>query len=184
MGEVIHFPVKVGRAVRPAEPVTDIQRRPLRDALDWQSTIIQECRRARDINPSLVAFLKGTGLLSRCSFFATDETGGPLRFRFIGRPAINTLGAAWARSVLGEPEDADPHSTFAEDIARQYAEAIDGGEPVVNEVEARGIGQPFAFRQVLIGWRCGPRRAVLSACQMRDEAPRGLRPDRTAAHAA
>ncbi|MBP2302497.1 hypothetical protein [Azospirillum picis] len=162
-----------------------VQRRTVRQALDWQQAIVGEARRYPHGSPDLVRYLKDSGLLPRCSFLSSEQNGGPLLFRFIGRPALDTLGEAWGRMVLGKPEVEDPHCDFSAAIAREYAEAIESGEAVVNEVSVTGIGRPFSFSHALVGWRQGQHRAILSAVKMHDVAgPRSLRPVETASDAA
>ncbi|MBK3797850.1 hypothetical protein GAY33_01095 [Azospirillum brasilense] len=179
---ILRFPQ---RAVQAPAVEVKIDRHRIADALDWQQAIIAEARRYPGGSPALVRWLRETGLLAQCSYFSTDPEGGPLRFRFIGRPALDTLGEAWGRMMLGRPENEDPHDIFAAAISHQYLEAIDGGGAVYNEIAVTGIGQPFSFTHALIGWQIGARRAVLSAVKMHDVAgPRLHRPVGTASDAA
>lgn len=179
---IIAFP---GRQAPQRSTEVMIQRSRLVDALDWQQTIIAEARRYPGGGPALIRWLWNSGLLDRCSYFSTAPEGGPLLFRYIGRPALDTLGEAWGRTVIGKPENEDPHDAFAAAISEQYAMAIESGEPVVNEIRVTGIGKPFSFCHALIGWKEGPRRAVLSAVKMHDvQGPRRLLPVETASHAA
>ncbi|MBK3735702.1 hypothetical protein GAY29_21890 [Azospirillum brasilense] len=184
MMTVLRFPQT---AIQPPPVEVDVRiaRHRTADALDWQQAIIAEARRYPGGSPALIRWLRETGLLAQCSYFSTDSDGGPLRFRYIGRPALDTLGEAWGRMMLGRPENEDPHDIFAAAISRQYAEAIEGGEAVYNEISVTGIGQPFSFTHALIGFQAGTRRAVLSAVKMHDVAgPRSHRPVETASNAA
>lgn len=184
MNVIVPFPKSTNAQWLPRCEV-HVDRQTVGSALDWQQAIIGECRRHDGPSPEIVQFLKKSGLLNRCCYLASDVDGGPLKFRFIGRPALDTLGEAWGRMVLNRPEVEDPHCDFSMAIARQYAEAIETGEPLVNEIAVTGIGRPFSFVHALIGWQCGRQRAILSAVKMHDVAgPRRLHPVGIAAHAA
>lgn len=161
MTTIVQFPAPEARHARPAPEIT-ITRQPVNRAADWQEAIAQECRRHRRLTPAVFAFLRTTGLLSRCTFLAS-EPGGPLTFRFIGVPTLTVLGTAWARGVLHQPDEADPHADFAAAIGEQYADAIESGDIVFNTIAVQGIGQGFRYTHMLAGWTEHGRRAVLSA---------------------
>lgn len=164
---VLPFPV-ARPLLRRAPPTVIIDRQRLRRAADWQLAIVDECRRHRSLNPSLVAYLKGSGLLSRCTFLAAAP-GEPLVFRFIGQPTVSVLGTEWARRQLGQPEDSDPHRDFATSVGGQYHEAIESGEALYNRIVTRGVtASPFAYDHTLIGWTLpSGERALLSAITVR-----------------
>ncbi|MCW2244744.1 hypothetical protein M2352_000335 [Azospirillum fermentarium] len=145
-----------------ADPAVTIRRHPVRTAADWQQILARFWRAHRTLDPAVPGFLKDAGLLSRCTFLASGP-GGPLTFRHIGAPTLAVLGRGWGRAVLHQPDDADPHAGYARLIGAEYAEAIEGGEPVFNTVTVRGIGAGFSYSHLLAGWTGGDRRAVLSA---------------------
>jgi hypothetical protein len=179
------IPFRGGFAPPPTVCEVSVERQPLRLALDWQREIVRECGRHRVFNGQVVQFLEESNLLRRCSMLSTDVGGGPLKFRFVGRPALDTLGEAWGRMVLNKPEVDDPHCDFATAIGEQYVEAIESGEPLVNKISVTGVGQPFSFTHALIGWQTTSRRAILSAVKMHDVAgPRRMQPVQDVANAA
>ncbi|MBB3264069.1 hypothetical protein FHW79_001684 [Azospirillum sp. OGB3] len=157
---VLHFPDQGTR--RPAEVVIDTRRLTMRNAADWQQQIVAECRRQRTLTPAVFRFLKDSGLLSRCTFLASEGPADPLRFCYIGAPTVAVLGRAWARSVLDQPVDRDPHTEFARRVGAEYVEAMAGGEALVNRFSVAGLGRPFDYVQALFGWSDGGRRAVLA----------------------
>ena len=152
-----------GPAPRPATPEIEAQRLPMHAAADWQLAIVEECRRQRNLTPTVFRFLDGTGLLSRCTFMASEGPTDPLRFCYIGAPTLRVLGRAWGRSVLNQPVDMDPHEEFAHRVGAEYAEAMGAGEALFNRFAVTGLGRPFVYTQALFGWSEGGRRAVLSA---------------------
>ncbi|WP_448208580.1 hypothetical protein [Azospirillum sp. sgz302134] len=160
---VITFPIQDRGAARPASLDIEARRLAMTSAADWQQDIITECRRQRSLNPSVFAYLKDGGLLDRCTFLASEGPSDPLRFRYIGTPTLSVMGGAWGRSVIGQPEEVDPHSEFAHRIGLEYAEAIGGGEALFNRIAVTGLGRPFVYTQALFGWEDRGRRAVLSA---------------------
>lgn len=161
---ILTFPVEKRGAQRPAiQQETTIVRLTLTEAADWQRTIMAECRRQRVLTPSLPAFLKRAGLMELCTFLSSTGPGEPLVFRHLGVPTLSVLGRAWGRSVLNQPDEADPHVEFAHSIGAQYAESIGAGEAVFNRVTVSGVGRPFVYTHALFGWESKGRRAVLSA---------------------
>ncbi|TWA76875.1 hypothetical protein FBZ83_11716 [Azospirillum brasilense] len=161
---VISFPNQDRGARRPAssKDVT-IERRPIHAAADWQSWIVNECRTQKTLSPSIFSFLKGTGLLVRCTFLASDGPNSPLLFRYIGAPTVEFLGRAWARQQIGKPDLDDPHHAITEGIGPQYREAIEGGEPLFNQVTITGLSaDQKVYTHALYGWQDSGRRAVLS----------------------
>lgn len=165
MSTILTFPTKVrGATVRPAiRADVAVEHKPLRLCADWQSAIAEECRRQRILNPRVFEFLHTTGLLERCTFLATEVAGGPLVLRHIGMPTLTKLGRAWGRAMLGQPLEGSPHPEFAHSVEAQYSAAITSGELLLNRVEVHGIGAPFAYTHLLVGWEDSGRRAVLSA---------------------
>ncbi|MFC5358815.1 hypothetical protein [Azospirillum himalayense] len=161
---VLHFPDQGTR--RPAEVVIDTRRLTMRSAAEWQQQIVTECRRQRTLTPTVFRFLKGSGLLGRCTFLASEGPAEPLRFCYIGAPTVGVLGRGWARSVLDQPVDQDPHTEFACRVGLEYAEAIGAGEALFNRIAVAGVGRPFVYTQALFGWDDRGRRAVLSAIDM------------------
>jgi hypothetical protein len=158
---VLQFPMDRG-APRPVSPVIAVQRLTLDHAADWQLDILSECRRQKTLTPSMLTYLKRTGLLSRCTFLASLEPSSPLLFQYLGEGTLSVLGRAWGRSVLNQPEAADPHSEYAHRIGLQYVEAIGGGEALFNRISVTGLGRPFVYTQALYGWADNGRRAILS----------------------
>jgi len=148
------------------EDQTIIRPQPVRFACDWQRAIVQECQRHSGLNPTIKSYLEGNGFLTACTFLSTDDSGGPFCFRMIGRPAYSLLGIDWARSMLGRPENEDPHVGFAESVGAQYRAAVEGGEVMHNIVTTSTAAMFVTYSQVLIGWRCGSLRAVLSAVKL------------------
>ncbi len=163
---ILHFPDPTGTR-RLAEIVIDTRRLTKRSAADWQCQVIEECRRQRALTPAVFSFLKATGLLSRCTFLASEGPADPLRFHYIGAPTIGVLGRAWARSVLDQPVDQDPHTEFACRVGAEYAEAIASGEALFNSFSVTGLGRPFDYVQALFGWSDGGRRAVLACIDVK-----------------
>lgn len=168
MSTIIAFPtMDRGATVRPVIlPEVEVEHQPLRLCADWQADIAAECRRQRTLNPGVFHFLKSAGLLDRCTFCASDKPGGPLILRHIGVPTLEKLGRAWGRSMLGHPLDESPHAEFAHSVEAQYGAAISSGELLLNRVEVHGIGAPFAYTHLLVGWEDSRRRAVLSAIDL------------------
>ena len=152
-----------GAAPRPTALDIEAQRLPMGAAADWQRAIIEECRWQRTLSPSVFRFLEGAGLLSRCTFMASEGPAAPLRFCYIGAPTVGALGRAWARSVLNQPVDQDPHEEFAHRVGAEYAEAMGAGEALFNRFSVTGLGRPFVYTGAVFGWSEGGRRAVLSA---------------------
>ncbi|QCO00033.1 hypothetical protein D3093_32720 (plasmid) [Azospirillum argentinense] len=159
---VISFPNQDRGAQRPASPEFDVQRLTFADAADWQRAIIGECRRQRTLTPAVFSFLKAEGLIDRCTFLASEAPGDAIRFRYIGMPTLRVLGRAWGRSVIGQPEEVDPHSEFAHRVGLEYAEAIGAGEALFNRFSVTELGRPFVYTQALYGWEDRGWRAVLS----------------------
>ncbi|WP_448206500.1 hypothetical protein [Azospirillum sp. sgz302134] len=159
---VITFPMQDRGAMPPASLDIEAQRLTMTSAADWQQDIIAECRRQRSLNPAVFAYLKDGGLLDRCTFLASEGPSDPLRFRYIGTPTLSVMGRAWGRSVIGQPEEVDPHTEFAHRIGLEYAEAMTAGEGLFNHFVVTGLGRPFAFTHALYGWSDRGRRAVLS----------------------
>lgn len=147
-------------------PAIDVSRLPLSNAACWQMQIMTECRRQRKLTPSLPAWLKAQGLMTRCVFLSSDEPGEPLIFRYIGTPTLSVLGRAWGRANLNRPTDRDPHAEFAHRVGTEYTEAISAGEAVFNRVSVTGMGQPFVYTHALYGWESYGRRAILSAVDL------------------
>lgn len=159
---VLQFPTMDRGAQRPASQEFDVQRLTFADAADWQRAIIEECRRQRTLTPAVFSFLKAEGLIDRCTFLASEAPGAAIRFRYIGAPTLRVLGRAWGRSVIGQPEEVDPHSEFSRRVGLEYAEAIGAGEALFNRFSVTGLGRPFVYTQALYGWADRGRRAVLS----------------------
>jgi hypothetical protein len=167
MSTLLTFPTTDRGAQRPASlPEIGVTRQSIRRCADWQATIAEECRRQRTLNPRVFEFLKTSGLLERCTFLATDEPGGRLRFKYIGAPTLAKLGRAWGRSMLNHPLDESPHAEFSASVDAQYGDAIASGDLVLNRIDVHGIGQPFAYTHLLVGWEDKGRRAVLSAIDL------------------
>lgn len=152
-----------GAAARPTLHL-QISRQRCGTMADWQAAIVAECRRHRTLCRPVFDFLKGSGLLTRCTFLASDTPDGPLVFRHIGAPTLSVLGRAWGRAMLNQPTEDDPHTEFSASINAQYASAI-AGEVVHNRIVMLGPwadGKPYTH--ALYGWRADDgRRAVLSA---------------------
>lgn len=159
---ILQFPPERG-AMRPAPTDVTVERLCLHSAAEWQQDILAECRRRRVLTPDLFNWLDDRGLLDLCTVLATMEANTPLLFRRIGGPTLQKLGRAWGRSMLGQPEAADPHHDYAHRIGLEYIEAIGCGEALFNRVSVTGIGKPFVYSQALYGWEVGGRRAILSA---------------------
>lgn len=157
---ILHFPDQ--GVPRSAEIAIDTRRLTMRNAADWQQQIVAECRRQRTLTSAVFRFLKDSGLLSRCTFLASEGPADPLRFFYIGAPTIAVLGRAWARSVLDQPVEQDPHTEFARRVGAEYIEAMAGGEALVNRFSVAGLGRPFDYVQALFGWSEGGRLAVLA----------------------
>ena len=147
-------------------PSIDVKRMTLGLAADWQRDLMAECRQQRSLSPAVFTYLRSRGILERCVFLASMEARTPLLFRYLGGSTLRVLGRRWGESVLNQPEDADPHSEFAHYIGLQYAEAIEGGEALVNRISVAGVGHPFVYTQALFGWEDSGRRAVLSAVEV------------------
>ena len=162
---VLQFPTMVRGAQRPAssQDVT-IERLPIHAAADWQSWIINQCRYQKTLSPSVFSFLKGAGLLERCTFLASDGPDSPLLFRYVGAPTVEFLGRAWARQQIGKPDLDDPHHAITEGIGPQYREAIECGEPLFNRVTITGLSASRkVYTHALYGWQdTSGSRAVLS----------------------
>ena len=164
MSTLLTFPTTGRNTQRPASlPEIGVSHQTLRHCADWQSSIAQECRRQRTLSPRVFDFLKASGLLERCTFLATDEPGGRLRLKYIGAPTLTKLGRAWGRSMLNHPLDDSPHAEFSASVEAQYSAAIGSGELMLNRVDVHGIGCPFAYTHLLVGWEDRGRRAILSA---------------------
>ncbi|MBP2311873.1 hypothetical protein [Azospirillum soli] len=160
---VITFPATQDRgALRPVSTEVSIQRLAMSSATEWQRQIMTECRRQGILNPAVFAYLKANRLLDRCTLLASEGPTSPLLFKFIGVPTLSVLGRAWGRSVLGQPEDIDPHVEFAHSIGMQYVEAIGAGEALFNRISVTGVGRPFVYTHAVYGWSDRGRRAVLS----------------------
>lgn len=160
----IAFPIKNRRAQHPAFPVIEISRLTLADAADWQAAIMTECRRQRDLTPSLVGFLEARGLLSRCAFLLSDGPDEPLCLHHPEAPGSSPFESSRERSILARPDETDHHLEFAQNVGATYAESIAAGEPIFNRVIVSGVGRPFVYTHALYGWvdERG-RRSVLSA---------------------
>jgi len=157
------FPITNRGAQRPSFPMIEISHLTRADAADWQVAVMAECRRLKMLTPSLTGWLKGAGLLSRCTFLSSDGPGEPLCFRDLGEPMLPVLGRAWSRSMLNPPDDQDPHIEFAQNVGAQYAESIGAGETIFSRVIVSGVGRPFVYTHALYGWEDRGRRAVLAA---------------------
>ncbi|AWJ82697.1 hypothetical protein TSH58p_03680 [Azospirillum sp. TSH58] len=150
-------------APRPVHTEIRVERLTLRAAADWQQDIAAECRRRRTLSADLFDWLERRGLFDRCTVLAAMEAETPLLFRRIGVPTVKVLGMGWSRSMIGQPEAADPHADYAHRIGLEYAEAIGAGEALFNRIAVAGVGRPFVYTQALFGWEDRGRRAVLSA---------------------
>lgn len=161
MSNVVTLPNR-GAIARPTFVHADIERQPARVMEDWQRDVAAECGRHATLCRPVLDHLKRTGLLSRCVLLAADP-GGPLTWRFIGEATIKHMGAAWARTNLGRPAEADERTDFGKVLADSYAEAVDFRAPVVNRVQVAGLARPLDYTHSLLGWRAADgTRAVLS----------------------
>ncbi|OYD82484.1 hypothetical protein [Azospirillum brasilense] len=91
------------------------------------------------------------------------EAESPLLFHRIDAPTVKVLGMGWSRSMIGQPEAADPHTDYAHRIGLEYAEAIGADDALFNRIAVTGVGRPFVYTQALFGWEDRGRRAVQSA---------------------
>jgi hypothetical protein len=146
----------------PAQIDIAIERLVIGAAADWQKSVLAECKRQRTLTPAIPGYLKETGSLNHCTFLASTDSVSSLLFIHLGYSTLAVLGRAWGRAVLKRPQEADPHSELARCIGVQYAEAIEGGQALVNRISVTGLGRPFVYTQALYGWSHSRRRAVLS----------------------
>ncbi|NUB05845.1 hypothetical protein FW320_06600 [Azospirillum sp. Vi22] len=152
--------------VPPPEPMVTatIHRQPVSVATDAQSTVCEMWRGSKaELPPSFAGDLAAAGLLRHCSFLSA-ERDGPLVFRRIADATVRALGTEWARQQLGKPNEDDPHSEYALQISDQYAEAIEGGEPVHNLVVLHGLPSPIVYSHMLIGWTSPEGQKALLSC--------------------
>jgi len=148
----------------PPPPVLDIHRQPLRFATDWQTAILDECRRHRSLCVPVYAYLRDSGLLSRCLFLSSATPDGPLLFRHIGVPTRLCLGDEWARANLGKPDNA-PSDRLETGVAAEYVEAIETGRPILNRVFVTDVMErPLTYTHALVGWRLPDGRRALLSC--------------------
>lgn len=164
MSVILAFPTTNRGAA--ARPEIEVEHQPLRRCADWQADIARECRRQRTLNPGIFHYLRFSGLIECCTFLASETAGGPLVFQHISVPTLTKLGRAWGRSMLGQPIDGSSHTEFTHSVESQYGAAISSGELLLNRIEVHGIGAPFAYTHLLVGWEDGRRRAVLSAINL------------------
>lgn len=160
----------LGEPVPPPVPVAEVivHRQPLRVASDWQAALCDIWRANRILSPAVLREIEAAGLRDRCGFFAnSDASDLKLRIRMLAEPTVRYFGRGWAEAQLGRPHLDDPHADYAARIDREYQEAIDGGEPLLNLVTILRPGQPRAvYTHVLLGWTAGAgRRAVLSGVE-------------------
>lgn len=149
-----------------ANPVrVDVRRHPARAAADWQVQVLDLWRSHPWPRPGFLDDLKNRGWLERCVFLASEGAGRPLAFQFIGTPTIKVFGTDWARSQLGRPHLADPHTDYACDIGEQYQEAIEARKPIYNRLRITGLpGRPVDYSHLLLGWTLPDGRQALLAC--------------------
>lgn len=147
----------------PSATRVEIHRQPLRFALDWQQEIVALHRRHPTLTPAFKEELEALGLLSRCVFLSSHD-GGPLRFRYIGEPTRRVFGDRWAAAHIGRPHLEDEHTEYARAIGAEYLEAIEGSEPVYNQLLLTGLpGAPVNYRHLLLGWSLSEGRQALLA---------------------
>lgn len=145
----------------------ETNRQPLTVAAGFQDEIATFCRRHKHLSPAAFDFLKGRGYLNRVNFLA-GEAGGPLLTRYLADDVVRVFGADYARRLIGQPHhEADPYGNYAAALDREYREAIEGSEPILNRIVLFGAGPaPVAYSHLLIGWSLPDgRRAVLSAVE-------------------
>ncbi|MBP2230797.1 hypothetical protein J2847_004106 [Azospirillum agricola] len=136
----------------PAEVTVTIHRQPLAVAADAQVAVLDHWRAHRlEPSPTMGSDLREAGLLHHCGFLSADP-GGPLIFRRIADATVKALGREWARQQLGKPNDDDPYSEYAIQLATHYDEAIQGGEPVYNHLVIHGLAHPVVYSHLLVGW--------------------------------
>lgn len=170
---LIRAPAIIGRhkdpePPRPSSVALEIHRQPLRAAADWQLQIIQEWQGHRDMFTFIATFMRDTRLIQRCVFLASDDVDGPLIFRYIGQPSTLILGEDWKAQNLNRPHFDNPFRALPDCLGDEYAEAIEGGEPLHNLGIAHGLkNEPVRFTHTLIGLQAlDKRRAVLSCIQL------------------
>ncbi|WP_147395199.1 hypothetical protein [Azospirillum cavernae] len=138
---------------KPPQAVTvTIHRQPVGFAAGPQSEILNLWPSIRTAPPVTLAHdLANSGLLRHCGFL-NAEPGGPLVFRRIADATVRALGRDWAMQQLGKPNDDDPYSEYAVQLAAHYEEAIKGGEPVYNHCVIHGLARPVVYSHLLVGW--------------------------------
>lgn len=147
----------------PAVTVT-IHRQPLSVAADAQAAVCELWKRNRlGLPPTLANELSQAGLIRNCGFLSAEPTG-PLIFRRIADATVRALGVDWARQQLGSPNEADPHSEYARQLAAEYEEAIEGGEAVYNHLVIHGLPRPVIYSHLLVGWTSPEGRKALLTC--------------------
>lgn len=160
----------LGEPEPPPVPVAEVivHRQPLSVASDWQASLCDIWRSHDGLSPAVLREIEAAGLRDRCGFFANSDPSDPqLRIRMLAEPTVRYFGRGWAESQLGRPHLDDPHADYAARIDREYQEAIDGGEPLLNLITMLRPGQPpTVYTHVLLGWTAGAgRRAVLSGVE-------------------
>lgn len=149
---------------KPQEAVTvTIHRQPVGVAADHQTALLERWRAIKAAPPvTLARDLADAGLLRHCGYFDAAPDG-PLTCRRFADATVRALGAGWARSMLGKPDHADPHSEYSVSLADHYREAIEGGEPVYNHLVIHGLASPIVYSHLLVGWVSpGGQRALLT----------------------
>lgn len=160
-------PAIIGRRARrsppePSEMEVEIHRQPLRVALDWQLEAVRIKADHPQFGQGFRQAMDKAGLGRRpLILFSLD--GGPLRFAFIGDTQRRFFGDAWANALIGKPQGSSGYDALTQALDRQYAEAIDGGEPVHNRVIMHGpAGAPVIYAHTLFGWDQGSLRVVVA----------------------
>lgn len=147
----------------PGEVTVTIHRQPVGFAADHQAALLERWRGMKSAPPvTLARDLADAGLLRHCGYFDAAP-GGPLTCRRFADATVRALGVGWARSMLGRPDHADPHSEYSTSLAEHYREAIEGGEPVYNHLVIHGLAAPIVYSHLLMGWASpSGRRALLT----------------------
>lgn len=150
--------------ITPGAVTVTIHRQPLSFAAEPQAAMLDLWRKnRRSPPPDLHWRLTESGILRHCGVLQAAPDG-PLVFRRIAEETVRVFGTAWAMEQLGRPNEADPNSEYALQLAAEYDEAIDGGQPVYNHLVIHGLSQPIIYSHMLVGWTSSAGQKALIAC--------------------